>query len=182
MLTTGEANRITVRYMARMQAERVGGRAAELRKELGLTQQEVADRVGGKTTGNDVSRWERGAVYPDQKLDALADALETTAADLIAGPVAERKPQGDTPDLSINGKGYDVAELTEIRTRLDQIQDQLDRLVEALGHDDITQPAVADDARLPDPQIPRVAGTSDTAPSERPSRAEGSERTGDTRG
>ena len=177
MLTTSEANSLTVRYMARMQAERVGRRASERRKELGLTQQEVADRVGGKTTGNDVSRWERGAVYPDQKLDALAQALETTAADLIAGPVAERKPRGDTPDLPINGKGYDVAELNEIRNRLDEIQDQLERLVEVLGHD-LTQPAAADDARLPDPQIPRVAGTSDAEPSEQPTRAEASGRTG----
>ena len=84
--------------MAR-EAEAIGGRIKELREGRRLTQREFAHQLPGKTEGKDVSRWENGKHRPSpDTLGAIADALETTVADLHAGPVADRQAQGETPD------------------------------------------------------------------------------------
>jgi transcriptional regulator with XRE-family HTH domain len=81
------------------EAEAIGGRIRELRKGLGLTQREFAHRLPGKTEGKDVSRWENGKHRPSpDTLGHIADELETTVADLHAGPVEDREAQGPTPD------------------------------------------------------------------------------------
>jgi transcriptional regulator with XRE-family HTH domain len=81
------------------EARLIGARARERRDELGLSQGEVARRMPGSTQGADVSRWERGKHRPQpDALDHLAAALETTVADLIAGPLSERPEKGPTPD------------------------------------------------------------------------------------
>jgi transcriptional regulator with XRE-family HTH domain len=84
--------------MAR-EAETIGARMKELREGRGLTQREFADLLPGKTEGKDVSRWENGKHRPSpDTLSAIADALETTVADLHAGPLSSRKAKGPTPD------------------------------------------------------------------------------------
>lgn len=61
------------------------------RLELGLTQQQLADRLG--ITDKAVSKWERGVCYPDiTLLRALADALEVTVSELLAGQREEAAP------------------------------------------------------------------------------------------
>ena len=88
--------------MAR-EAENIGGRIKELRDELGLTQRELADALPGKTEGKDVSRWENGKHRPGpDTLGHIADVLDTTVADLHAGPLVTRKPNGPTPDPFAN--------------------------------------------------------------------------------
>ena len=46
-----------------MNAENVGALIARLRKEKGMTQQELADKL--QITDKAVSKWERGLAYPD---------------------------------------------------------------------------------------------------------------------
>ena len=61
------------------------------RLELGLTQQQLADRLG--ITDKAVSKWERGVCYPDiTLLRTLADALEVTVSELLAGQRDEAAP------------------------------------------------------------------------------------------
>lgn len=91
-----------LRLTARMaeEAEKIGGRMAERRGELGLAQRQVAERMPGSYQGSDISRWERGRHRPES-LAEIAEALETDVADLIQGPIAERekeKPEGSPLD------------------------------------------------------------------------------------
>ena len=57
-----------------------------LRKEKGLTQKELADKLG--VTDKAVSRWETGKNYPDiEVLKKLADVLEVSVDDLLQGDI-----------------------------------------------------------------------------------------------
>ncbi len=67
-----------------MNSEKIGAFIAELRREKGLTQQELAEQLG--ITNKAVSKWERGDGYPDITLmPVLADALSVTADELLRG-------------------------------------------------------------------------------------------------
>lgn len=67
-----------------MNQERIGSFIADIRREKGLTQEQLAERlhVSGKT----VSRWETGRNMPDYSiLEALTGELDITVNDLIHG-------------------------------------------------------------------------------------------------
>ena len=65
-----------------MNAEYTGKKIAELRKEKGLTQKELANKL--HVTDKAVSKWERGVNFPDLGLmEALAEALDTTPSILL---------------------------------------------------------------------------------------------------
>lgn len=67
----------------------VGERIAAGRKALGLTQQDLADRVG--VTSQAVSKWETEASLPDTALlPALAKLLETSIDELLTGEASDR--------------------------------------------------------------------------------------------
>ena len=67
-----------------MDCTSVGGFIAELRKEKGLTQAELAERVG--VTGGAVSKWERGLCYPDiETVVRLAEVLGLSVGEILAG-------------------------------------------------------------------------------------------------
>lgn len=58
-----------------MNKERLGSFIGERRRELGLTQRELAERL--HVTNKAVSKWECGLSYPDVTLlEPLASALE----------------------------------------------------------------------------------------------------------
>lgn len=66
-----------------MNKERLGSFIGERRRELGLTQRELAERV--HVTDKAVSKWERGLSYPDVTLlEPLAAALELRVEELMA--------------------------------------------------------------------------------------------------
>ena len=65
-----------------MDMARVGGIIAGRRKAKGLTQMQLAERVG--VTNKAVSKWERGLNYPDiALLELLAASLELTVPELL---------------------------------------------------------------------------------------------------
>lgn len=67
-----------------MDCTSVGNFIAELRKEKGLTQAELAERVG--VTGGAVSKWERGLCYPDiETVVRLAEVLDLSVGEILAG-------------------------------------------------------------------------------------------------
>ena len=67
-----------------MDAKKFGVFLVERRKELGLTQAQLAERI--HVTDKAVSRWERGIGLPDiQLLEPLAEALEVSVLELIRG-------------------------------------------------------------------------------------------------
>lgn len=73
-----------------MDCGKVGGLILRLRREKGLTQRELAERL--HVTGKAVSKWERGAGCPDVSLLArLAEELDVDLAALLSG----RLPPGE---------------------------------------------------------------------------------------
>ena len=65
-----------------MDAQVFGAFVQARRKELGLSQAELAERI--HVTAKAVSRWERGVGFPDIKLlEPLAQALEITIVELM---------------------------------------------------------------------------------------------------
>jgi len=118
--------------MALEHQERRARRLAERRAELNLTQEEVAERMQDawaklypdqkpdRTRGQMVSDWERAENDPSPaKLELLATALETTVADLSAGPKSERrrKPEKAPDPFAQGGEGT----LSEIRDLIDSL-------------------------------------------------------------
>ncbi|MCI8870450.1 MAG: helix-turn-helix domain-containing protein [Lawsonibacter sp.] len=75
-----------------------GAFVARLRKELGLTQKELADRLG--VTDKAVSKWETGKGFPDVKLlEPLAQALGVSLLELMQG----RREESDTVSVEQAG-------------------------------------------------------------------------------
>lgn len=67
-----------------MDAEKTGRFIAELRGERGLTQRELAEKIG--VTDKAVSKWERGRGFPDVSLlETLSNELGVSIAELISG-------------------------------------------------------------------------------------------------
>lgn len=67
-----------------MEKEKTGQLIAELRKEKGLTQKQLADALN--VTDKAVSKWERGLSFPDiSMLEPLSELLDISIMELLAG-------------------------------------------------------------------------------------------------
>jgi transcriptional regulator with XRE-family HTH domain len=100
--------------MAVLYREQVGQAIRRRRLALGLTQDDLADRIGVK--GQTVSRWERGAnLGTEENLESVAQALETTLTALMAEIKAPADGSPRTGRIS----------------QLDRIEAKLDELLEA---------------------------------------------------
>lgn len=117
--------RLALRMAA--QARKFGARVAEIREDdRGWTQRQLAERMndlGDRSINtNQVSRYENGHTFPgERRQEVFAEALETTVADLLQGPLAEREEQSrETPDPFAQPAGADE--------RLDQLADQISEL------------------------------------------------------
>lgn len=127
LLTTSDAQTLRFAAVAREYVENLGKRIRERRVELGLSQDELARKVGLKATGNYVSRWERGVVEPEgDYLELVAKALETSVGDLMSGPKADRS-KSETPDLM--GKVKNEADL---RAEVQELKDMLNGIATAI--------------------------------------------------
>lgn len=95
--------------------ETIGKRIAKYRKEKGLTQEELASRMG--VSGQAVSKWETDASCPDISiLPQLCSVLGITTDELLTGktndvkmlPPAERKPLEElVMRIRVNSSGGD---------------------------------------------------------------------------
>lgn len=72
-----------------MTKENLGRFIAENRKKLGMTQEELAEKLF--VTNKAVSKWENGQSFPDIALfEPLAEALEVSVSELFAGEKEEK--------------------------------------------------------------------------------------------
>lgn len=75
-----------------MDLRKTGYLIAQVRKELGLTQKQLAEKLN--ISDRTISKWERGAGFPDiTLLIPLADALGITVVSILQG---EREPKQST--------------------------------------------------------------------------------------
>ena len=75
-----------------MDREKLGGFIAQRRKELKLTQRELADAI--HVTDKAVSKWERGMGCPDiSLLEPLAEALGLSVDQLLTYQTAPTEPE-----------------------------------------------------------------------------------------
>ena len=73
-----------------MKAQTFGAMVAALRKEKGMTQQDLAGKMG--VTDKAVSKWERNLSYPDTaSLPKLAETLGVSVDELMQGQTAVRE-------------------------------------------------------------------------------------------
>ena len=76
-----------------MDAQKVGNQISTLRKNKGLTQSDLGERLG--VTFQSVSKWERGETLPDTAiLVDLANVLETTIDFILNGMEKEMSYKG----------------------------------------------------------------------------------------
>ena len=87
-------------------AKRLGGNLSERRKQLGWTQEMLAERVG--VDAETISRIERGAHLPSlPTLDRLAVALRCSAGDLLSNDGPEEASEAATFGAWISELGTD---------------------------------------------------------------------------
>lgn len=73
-----------------MDQERIGKFIAERRKEMKLTQEELAGKLG--VNNKTISRWETGKYMPDLSLfPLLSDVLGVSVNDLMSGEIVDKK-------------------------------------------------------------------------------------------
>ncbi|MCQ2446813.1 MAG: helix-turn-helix domain-containing protein [Clostridia bacterium] len=85
-----------------MNAEKLGNFITERRKELGLTQAELAEKL--HVTDKAVSRWERGLGFPDiHSLEPLASALEVSLVELMDGEKKEETVTKEAASEAVAG-------------------------------------------------------------------------------
>ena len=118
----------------------LGGRIARLRKEKGMTQLELADRMG--VTDKAVSKWERDVSCPDiASMPRLAEVLGATVDELMQarpGAAAPRpkpagKPAGRLVELALKGVAAAMGIAVAVLTMLDALGSQAAFLMLGLG-------------------------------------------------
>jgi len=102
-----------------MDNKMIGDFISALRKNKNFTQKDLADLLG--ITDKAVSKWERGAGYPDiSMLKPLADVLGTSVNELLEGKASENVSEAVEEDIS---KALDYADkiITSKENRLGRI-------------------------------------------------------------
>lgn len=85
-----------------MNTEKTGAFLAALRRERGMTQKELAEKLD--VTDKAVSRWETGKGLPDiSLLKPLADALGVSIADILSGERVEPGQEKEQADSLLLG-------------------------------------------------------------------------------
>ena len=112
----------------------LGGRIARLRKEKGMTQLELADRMG--VTDKAVSKWERDVSCPDiASMPRLAEVLGATVDELMQGRAAACG-KGGTRELVVlilRGVAMAMGIAVAVLTMLDALDSQAAFLMLGLG-------------------------------------------------
>lgn len=100
-----------------MDQQKIGSFIASLRKESGMTQAELGDKVG--VTDRAVSRWENGHNLPDiLVMEKLSEVFNITIVELMNGVKAEVIKEEDLDKLAENAIAYHKAKMHAYFKRL----------------------------------------------------------------
>jgi transcriptional regulator with XRE-family HTH domain len=119
-----------------MEKNLLGKYVRERRQDLGLTQEELAARIGGTATQAEISRLERGSVaFPRRsRLEALAVALEVSLGALLVNSGWLESDEGDlVEDVSTTQQQLDSSLTDTLLTEMRQIQESLLAAVARIG-------------------------------------------------
>ena len=112
-----------------MDQVKIGSFIKEIRKEKGLTQEQLAEKLG--VSQKSVSRWETGKTMPDYSLlPNICETLEINVAELlgaekIAGDSVPKKQVTAMAD-ELEALGQDIG--VEIKAQKEEIFDQMHRI------------------------------------------------------
>lgn len=131
--TTNRVQSARFALVAALYKEQIGAAIKRRRKELDLTQKQLAD-LAHVEEGQTVSRWERGVNSPTD-LEAVAGALQTTVHELLAG--LDPIPQAQRRRMEPHGL-----------SQLDRIEDTVNKTLALLQRqrEPNSQPSQADQA------------------------------------
>lgn len=100
-----------------MEQQKVGSFLRELRKERGLTQEQLAARLN--VSGRTVSRWETGSNMPDiSLLVELAEFYGVSIPEIIDGERKSGKVNEEIKQTALKVSDYEETINRQIRTRL----------------------------------------------------------------
>ena len=106
-----------------MTSRSMGEIISTLRKEKGMTQKEIADRLG--ITDKAVSKWERDVAYPDTgTIPKLAEILGVTVEELMNAksvPVSENKKTDDVIDIVLKAVPLAMGVAVTVLSILDEL-------------------------------------------------------------
>lgn len=92
---------------------KTGKYIADKRKSLGLTQKQVAEKLG--MSDKSVSKWERGKCMPDYSIvKSLCEELDVTIAELMDGEMSEEK----------SVRTYDDEQILDLLRRTQELEKQ----------------------------------------------------------
>ena len=106
---------------------KIGGFISGKRRELGMTQQQLADRLN--ISFQAVSKWENGSTFPNvELLPELSKAMEVTVDELLSGC------EKDGEELSYSKAGVDIAYTDTIKKEMAKHLETRDkRVLNGLG-------------------------------------------------
>lgn len=106
---------------------KIGGFISRKRRELGMTQQHLADRLN--ISFQAVSKWENGSTFPNvELLPELSKAMEVTVDELLSGC------EKDGEELSYSKAGVDIAYTDTIKKEMAKHLETRDkRVLNGLG-------------------------------------------------
>ena len=115
-----------------MNQEKIGKFIAECRKEKGLTQVQLAEKLG--TTDKSISKWENGVCLPDSSLyEPLCNILEITINELFAGKKIKDEDYKKVADENlIKMLKYKLYCLSDKSITFNEFVNSLDRMSEVL--------------------------------------------------
>ena len=103
-------------------SRKMGRFIVEKRKELGLTQQQLAEKLN--VSFQAISKWENGAAFPNiEILKDLSTVLEVTVDEILTG--SEKEDEG----LSYSKAGIDIAYTDSIKKEMEKSLETKDRRV-----------------------------------------------------
>ena len=100
-----------------MDMEKTGALLKELRREKGLTQEQLAEQFG--VSGRTVSRWETGRSLPDfDVLIELADYYEVEIREILNGERSQKPMNPETKDTLMDIADYNSIEKQRLARRM----------------------------------------------------------------
>lgn len=118
-----------------MEKQTFGQIVSELRKEKGMTQLELAEKMG--VTDKAVSKWERDLSFPDvNSIPKLAEIFDVSVNDLIQAKTSEKNPPlsnriGEIIDTCLKAVALAMGIATTVLSYMNKIE--VEDAIELLG-------------------------------------------------